>query len=100
MQNSINRSLFRYSTVVILNNTLPTHQPAMVYPSITSNKATLVTLDPALLGTDAWLIDNRGNILQRVRITMTNRVIDLSARLGGLYFIRLANNEVLKMIMR
>ncbi len=50
------------------------------------------------MGTEAMLIDETGRQLQRVKLSAQTQSIDISQYTNGIYFIRLKNKEVLKII--
>ena len=54
--------------------------------------------DDKLIGTEAVLSDVNGRILQRIKITATSQFINMDRLVNGIYFIRLTNNETLKVV--
>lgn len=89
---------FKYSNVIRLtvNNNVP--QNSIVYPNPTQGLITIVVGDKALLGTQAVLFDEIGRMLQSVKITATAQTFDLSRYVNGIYFVRLNNKEVLRVV--
>jgi hypothetical protein len=59
---------------------------------------TITTGDPKLTGTYANLYDEAGKLLQSVKLSGSSQTFDLSGYLNGIYYIRLANQEVLRVV--
>jgi hypothetical protein len=89
---------FRYSSIVRLNYRSNGARPTIVYPNPTNGYVNILVGDPALVGTEAVVSDISGRILQRVKITANNQLISLNNYNNGIYFIRLSNNESLKVV--
>jgi hypothetical protein len=56
------------------------------------------SLDPSLLQTIATLIDIRGKVIKRVKVTTHNQIISLTDMNPGVYFLRMNNNNIFKII--
>jgi hypothetical protein len=89
---------FRYSTIVRLNYSQNGTSPSVVYPNPTRGFINILAGDPAIIGKEAVISDINGRILKRMVISATNQQIDLSPYANGLYLIRLANQEVLRVM--
>ena len=72
--------------------------PTIVYPNPTNSSVTITVGDDKLIGTEAVLSDVNGRILQRIKITATSQFINMDRLVNGIYFIRLTNNETLKVV--
>ena len=70
----------------------------IVYPNPTPGRVTILVGDNALVGTMAVLYDVNGRLLENIKITASSQPVDLSRYVNGVYFIKLSNNEVLKII--
>ena len=89
---------FMYSNIVRLNYRKKGATPTIVYPNPTNGVITILIGDNKLIGTEAIVSDANGRILQRIKITATTETVDMKAFVNGIYFIRLSNNETLKII--
>ena len=89
---------FKYSAIVRLTYFDNSINPSIVYPNPTNGQINILIGDIKQLGTEATLTDVNGRILKKFTITSANQAIDLSNFVNGLYFVRLKNKEVLKII--
>lgn len=87
-----------YSQVIRLNYATAGASKTMVYPNPTKGLITIVIGDKQLAGTTAMVYDEAGKLLQAVKITSLQQQINLGGYTNGVYFIRLANKEVLKVM--
>ncbi|MBX9782098.1 MAG: T9SS type A sorting domain-containing protein [Chitinophagaceae bacterium] len=89
---------FTYSNILRLTYNETEALKTIVYPNPTQGMITIVLGDRKLIGTDADVYDEGGRLLQRVKITSASQTFNLSTYLNGVYFIKLQNKEVLKII--
>jgi hypothetical protein len=54
--------------------------------------------DRKLLGTSATVLDANGKLLQTIKISSLNQAINLGMYTNGLYYIKLTNKEVLRVL--
>lgn len=87
-----------YSNVIRLNYNGIELTKTIVYPNPTKGMILITTSDQKLVGTTAQVYDEAGKMLQSVKITSLNQSFDLSGYTNGIYFIKLANKEVLKVM--
>ncbi len=87
---------FKYSNIVRLNYNAQHNVNSIVYPNPTQGSVTILVGDNALVGSIAALYDANGRLLENIKIKTSSQSIDLSKYLNGFYFIKLTNNEVLK----
>ncbi|MCO5284858.1 MAG: T9SS type A sorting domain-containing protein [Chitinophagaceae bacterium] len=87
-----------YSNVIRLNYDAITLIKTIVYPNPTKGLITVASTDKTLIGTIAQVYDEAGKLLQSVKITNSSQQFDMSGYTNGIYFIRLANKEVLKVM--
>lgn len=88
----------KYSNVIRLNYEVKDALRTIVYPNPTKGIITVTTTDQRLIGTIAQVFDEAGKLLQSVKVTSTNQQFDLSQYTNGIYFIKLANKEVLRVM--
>ena len=88
----------RYSNIVRLNYNQKEVQPSIIYPNPTQGFITITIGDKALLGTLASLYDESGKQLEIIRISANSQTINMGKYVNGIYFIRLANKEVMKVV--
>jgi hypothetical protein len=93
-----NDGSYNYSSVIkiairqeILTNTI-------VYPNPTKGTLTLSIGKPALLGSNAVVYDNNGREVQQIKITNNAQTINISGLPNGMYYIKLINGEILKLL--
>lgn len=89
---------FRYSSVVKLNYTPEKQKPTIVYPNPNDGNLNIRVGDPVLIGTDAIVCDVNGRVLKRVKIENNVQPISIIEFVNGVYLIRLANKETLKVV--
>jgi len=89
---------FQYSNVVRLRYNDKHTANTIVYPNPTPGRVTILVGDNALVGTMAVLYDINGRLLENIKITASSQPVDLGKYINGVYFIKLVNNEVLKII--
>lgn len=89
---------FQYSNVVRLRYNDKNTGNTIVYPNPTPGRITILVGDNALVGTMAVLYDINGRLLENIKITASSQPVDLGKYVNGVYFIKLVNNEVLKII--
>jgi hypothetical protein len=88
---------FSYSNIVDLS-IAPKQLSAIIYPSPTKNRATINIYNNSLLHTKAFLIDMVGRTLQSFDIEQSTFNLNISGYPMGLYWIRLADGEILNLI--
>jgi xyloglucan-specific exo-beta-1,4-glucanase len=86
----------KLSTIIKIEN--KNTKSSYVYPNPVTNVLTIHTNDNKLVGTLAKLYAIHGGLIQTYRIVNNNTTIDLSKYAGGLYNLRLANGENLKVV--
>lgn len=86
------------SNVVRINYDIKQLSKTIVYPNPTKGMITVVVGDATLMGTVATVYDEAGKLLQSVKISSLQQKFDLGNYTNGIYFIRLANKEVLKVM--
>ncbi|HWR33611.1 MAG TPA: RHS repeat-associated core domain-containing protein [Chitinophagaceae bacterium] len=89
---------FRYSNIIRLTYNQTEKPKSIVYPNPTQGMITVTIGDRQLIGTTANLYDETGRLLQNVKITADSQTFDLSRYVNGIYFIRLNNKEVLRVL--
>lgn len=88
----------KYSNIIRLNVVAEKLSKTIVYPNPTKGLITVVMGDKALVGTTASVYDEAGKMLQAVKITSLQQQFNFGRYTNGIYFIRLANKEVLKVM--
>jgi hypothetical protein len=90
---------FKYSNIVRLRYSEKNTVNSIIYPNPTTNGfVTILVGDNSLVGSVAFLYDINGRLLENIKITASSQPINLGKYVNGTYFIRLNNNEVLKII--
>ena len=89
---------YRYSNIVRLNYNQITKVNSIVYPNPTPGMITILVGDNSLVGSTAVLADVNGRILENIRITANSQSVNLAKYVNGIYFIKMANNESLKIV--
>ncbi len=89
---------FKYSNIVRLTYDQKTVINSIVYPNPTEGVVTITVGDRALIGTEAGLYDENGRLLEIIKITANSQSVDISKYVNGIYFVRLSNKEVLKIV--
>ena len=70
----------------------------IVYPNPTAERITLLVGGRSLIGTNAVLLDANGHLLENIKITAGSQTILLGKYSNGIYFIRLNNKEVMRVV--
>ena len=89
---------YKYSSIVRLRYTEKNSGNPIVFPNPTQVSVTIITSDHALTGTIAVLYDINGRVLEKLKIAGGSQQVNLAKYVSAVYFIRLANGEVLKII--
>ena len=89
---------FKYSSIVRLNYNQNDVAKSIVYPNPTQGLITVTVGDRALVGSMATVLDINGRTVQQVKITAQSQSFNFSTLSNGVYFIRLQNKEVMKII--
>ncbi|HMO34207.1 MAG TPA: RHS repeat-associated core domain-containing protein [Lacibacter sp.] len=89
---------YKYSNVVRLNYGRISTKASIVYPNPTNGIVNILIGNRTLLGKEAIITDVNGRVIRKLLITAENQQVDLSMFTNGIYFIRLRNNEVLKVM--
>lgn len=89
---------FKYSNIVRLRYNEKNKANTIVYPNPTPGLITILVGDNTLVGSVAVLYDINGRLLENIKISASSQVVDLSKYTNGVYFIRLSNKEVLKVV--
>ncbi len=89
---------FVYSNAVKLTYKEGNKNPSIVYPNPTKALITVSIGDPALIGTDAILVDVSGKRLQVAKLKTLTQTFDLGQYVNGIYFIKLSNGETLRIL--
>ncbi|HRP17299.1 MAG TPA: T9SS type A sorting domain-containing protein [Ginsengibacter sp.] len=87
-----------YSNIIRLNYEAANVVKTIVYPNPTKGLITVASTDKSLIGTTAQVFDEAGRLLQSVKITSASQQFDLSNYTNGIYFIKLANKEVMRVM--
>jgi len=87
---------FTYSDILLIKNTKAT--VVTVYPNPAQDKVIINVTDKSLMNTNATLTDVGGKLLQNVLITQTVTTIDIHNYERGVYMLRLANGESVKLV--
>ncbi len=87
-----------YSKIIRLQMPAVGGTPSMVYPNPTQSHVIVRIGTEKLLKTKAILSDSRGRQVQQVVITLPNQVISLHQLPAGLYYLKLSNGEVIKIM--
>ena len=89
---------FKYSNIVRLRYNEKNTARTVVYPNPTRGSVSILIGDNSLIGTVAVLYDINGRLLENIKISASSQAVDLSMYTNGIYFIKLTNNEVLKIV--
>ncbi len=89
---------YKYSTIVRLRYSDKNKVNSIIYPNPTQGSATMLVGDNALVGSTATVYDINGRQLASIKITANSQTIDFGRYVNGIYFIRLVNGEVLRVI--
>ncbi|MBK8710642.1 MAG: T9SS type A sorting domain-containing protein [Niastella sp.] len=89
---------FKYSNIVSLRYIETKSNHTIVYPNPTPGSITILVADNTLVGTIAVVYDVNGRILENIKITASSQQVTLSKYVNGTYFIKMSNNELLKIV--
>ncbi|MGB3005900.1 MAG: RHS repeat-associated core domain-containing protein [Chitinophagaceae bacterium] len=89
---------FRFSNIIRLTYNQNEKPKSIVYPNPTQDMITISVGDKKLIGTMASINDQNGRMIHSVRISANSQNIDFTKYLNGIYYIRLTNQEVLKVV--
>jgi len=89
---------FNYSNIVRLRYDEKNTANTIVYPNPTPGSITILVGSNTLIGTVAALYDINGRLLENIKISNSSQQVDLGKYVNGVYFIRLSNKEVLRII--
>ncbi len=95
-----NDGRFTYSNIIKLSLNPPSGGRGAVYPNPITTTATLEIGDRKLLNTQASIIDANGKNIKTIFIQNNFEIIDVSTLGAGVYILKLANGETLKMIKK
>nr|MCU0389326.1 T9SS type A sorting domain-containing protein [Chitinophagaceae bacterium] len=87
-----------YSSVVKIALQKQMITRSVVFPNPTRSHITLAVGSSELIDTKAALIDNRGRVVQQVIIASPNQVLNLDKLSPGMYYLKLKNGEVMKIL--
>jgi RHS repeat-associated protein len=93
-----NDGKFTYSAIIRLTYKELEKRYSKVYPNPTPGITMVAIGDKKLLGTMATVIDLNGKVLFSIKIASETMPINLDKYVNGIYFIKLANQEVLKVM--
>jgi hypothetical protein len=89
---------FKNSNIVRLRYNEKNTARSIVFPDPTTGLITILAGDNLLAGTTAVLYDIKGRHLENIKITATSQQVNLAKYISGIYFIKLINGEVLKIV--
>lgn len=92
----VEQNTISYSKIIRL--TIAGEAKAVLWPNPVRNTALLQSNDRLLLNTTAWLTDAQGRMMKAFKITRLPFAIDMSMLPAGGYFLRLNNNQVLRLL--
>jgi|GEM_PF-742698 len=87
---------FKYSNIVRLSYNAQHTTNSIVYPNPTQGMITILVGDNSLVGTTAAIYDINGRLVETIKITANSQQVSLTNYVNGTYFIKLSNNETLK----
>lgn len=93
-----NDNKFTYSSIVKISTKAALITKSIVYPNPTRGRLTLAIGSNELMETKAVLLDSRGRATRQISISSAIQQIDLDGLPAGLYFLKLKNGEVMKII--
>ncbi|MFC4263146.1 S8 family serine peptidase [Ferruginibacter yonginensis] len=91
-----NDGRFTYSNIITIRNNKVNTIPTVVYPNPVKEKLTVSIGDQGLLGTNIQLFDATGKLIQTVPIYFNTVYISLTNYSTGMYILKLANGENIK----
>ncbi len=89
---------FEISKIIKINRT--NTKSSSLFPNPVNDVITITVNDNKLLNTNASLFQNDGKLIKQFAIKNNSQLIDISNITKGNYFIKLANNEVLKFMKK
>lgn len=89
---------YKYSNIVRLRYSEKNTVNSIIYPNPTQGLATILVGDNSLVGSQAMLYDMNGRLLESIKIPANSLPVNLTKYVNGVYFIKLSNNEVLKIV--
>lgn len=87
----------KFSNIIAVNNT-GTASLVRAYPNPFKDQFTLVFNSRALINTRAVILNSQGVKVSDVLLSNFNQIINLSKVTPGMYFVQLANGEVVRVI--
>lgn len=92
-----NDGQFTSSKILRLSNVQK--ELASVYPNPVRNLFTL-SVSSGLLNTEAVLLDSKGTVVQKIRITNQQQQVNTSTLSAGIYVLKLANGQSIKVLKK
>lgn len=90
---------YRYSKIIRINKAEDKQEPLLlVYPSLIKGNIPVTIKSNAEPGSKAWFTDISGRTLRVITINHPVETVDISQFTPGVYFLRLANGAVQKII--
>lgn len=85
-----------YSQIILIN--LNSKGEILMFPNPARNQVTLNITKSELMNTMAVVVDEQGKTVMQQKIMQTNEMLNISALQNGIYFIKLADGSVLKLV--
>jgi hypothetical protein len=89
---------FVYSYIIKVSNNNPSTGISNLYPNPADNTVVIAIGSNNLLNTEAVLTDINGDVLKTFIIQNPQFSLDISAYSSGIYFIKLSDGELLKLV--
>jgi RHS repeat-associated protein len=93
-----NDGSYQYSSTIKIAIRQQMVTKTIVYPNPTRSQLTIAVGSDELVGTTAVILDNRGRVIKQIILSSNNHVMNLDGLPAGMYYIRLKNGEVLKVM--
>lgn len=93
-----NDNKFTYSSVVKINLKPLLITRSVVYPNPSKGRMTLAIGSNDLLDSRAIIYDNNGRTVQQLFVVSTAQTINIESLAKGIYYIKLRNGEILKVL--